>query len=295
MRMARKNNQRPDELRLLTDLLNSSDLESFHKAVEFSGIREELHLDHVWEREAYDFRDELLTELNPLVEARRRSSAKQYLEQLIEKINDARLRPHWSLWPADKTLGGEVGRNPAYERLGVGQGVLRLGTRKWIVTMDFDFLTSPKKFFYGAIVSALQSGKFNGFKRCQWKECRKFFVTPDLRRDRYCTPECGRAYDRTDAAERVRKKRKNDKRKAEKKQWRREAQVAEGNAVKRFSDFLDLAKKTSHSKEQPALARVLKRVGGWPVVSGWLKARGKLSLKEIWQGLKPSERNCFED
>ena len=204
-----------EDLNLVALLLNADSLPAFQLDLQNLENSEKVGFHKDWAGRAWGLHDELMQDLRPLVEGKKTSEIKRDLDRLVEKINELGIKPYWDTWPATKSLGGEFPSNPAYEKLGVGQRVLKFGKDKWIVTMNINLGDAPRGYFYGAIITAFQSGSFNYFKRCQWKDCRKFFLTPDLKRDTYCTPECGKAYDRADAAKRVKRKRKKDKRTAE--------------------------------------------------------------------------------
>jgi hypothetical protein len=287
-----KYRQAKDDLSLLAHLLNASELSSFQSVLDNMDEADRVGFDSEWAVEAWKVREELRSDLVPLVEGKSRTTIKRHLEQLVAKVSELGLQPYWSYWPATKIFGGDM-PNPAYGKLGVGQGILRLGNDKWIVTMGIDTTESPRKYIYGIIISALQSGTFNYFRQCHWKECGRFYVTPDLRRDKYCTRECGKAYDSANAAQRVRKKRKADKEAAEAKDKQHAARIIERNAVGKFVDFLNKSKKVS-AGEQPALLPILKKIGGWSVVNRWQKLNKKLSPEEIWQSLTRIEQKVFE-
>jgi len=194
-------------LGLLISLLNSeSVLEFIDETLEEDehGWWHPLHFNESWLKKAWRMRRVILDDLSPLIEGKSRSRAENHLNLLLKKINDMKFKPYWDVWPAGK-IGVMRLKNPAYEKLGPGQAVLKLGKFRGIVTMEFDIVGDPKRYFYGTIAESLQNGRLNRLKRCQWERCRKLYFAYDGRRTIYCSGGCAKAYDKNDAKERVRK------------------------------------------------------------------------------------------
>lgn len=219
VRKARKKNRGQSEssnegLQLLVSLLNAESLAEFRgKTYEDSkdGPWHPLGFDDRWTKKAWGMRRGILDDLTPLIEGKSRSRVENHLKAFLKKINGMNFKPYWDVWPPRKVLW-VINRetrvqNPAYIRLGPGQAVLKLGRFRGIVTMTFDILGDPKRYFYGTIAMSLQGGQLSRFKRCRWERCRKFFIAYDGRRNAYCSGDCAKASDRSDAKERVRKSR----------------------------------------------------------------------------------------
>ncbi|MBI4529604.1 MAG: hypothetical protein HY695_37880 [Deltaproteobacteria bacterium] len=282
-------------MELLVCLLNSDSCLAFQEELDQVMGVEAQRFDSGWLEEAWTVRDELLKDLAALFAPR--AKVDQLLTKLIDKINDVGPKPLWGLWAGENVEVGVFGKNPAY-RIGPDQGVLRIGKEKWIVRMVFDGSVPPKQYLCTVIISALQTGQFNYFKRCQWQECRKFFITSDLKRDAYCGHGCMYAADRKSARERrvwksgQRKRQEEDRKNNEAEHKAREA---ERKALEKFSHFLQLAAKHHHTEgELSTLRPILRKVRGWPVVERWLKqAKEKIPLKEIWKELGKEEQGVF--
>lgn len=203
-----------EDLGLLVSLLNASSAAQFQEELhrqlgkEYADV---LGFDDKWVKKAWLLQDKLLKDIGRLFDTKAKATVEKHLHALIEKVNSLNFKPYWRLWPGQRFIGGEYGNNPAYKRLGHHQGIVKIGRGKWIVTVNFRTLESPKDFFYGAIIETLQSGQLKHLKRCQWGECRNFFITYDLRRTTYCRTQCMLASDRADAAKRVQKSRNQRK------------------------------------------------------------------------------------
>lgn len=174
--------------------------------------------DDGWTKAAWHLRGGIFQDVAPLIEQRRGLPLDDHLKALVEKINGTNLKTVLGIWPARSILWtiqskGTVIKvdNPAYGKLGPGQGVLKIGKRKWIVSTTFEYFDSPSGYFYGTLAEALKEGQFSRLKRCQWKECRKFFIAHDRRRKAYCSTRCAQASDKDDARYRVKKWRQNHK------------------------------------------------------------------------------------
>ncbi len=217
VRKARKKNVGQSEssnegLHLLVSLLNSKSVSEFREKtydVYKDGPWHPLGFNDSWTKKAWQMRRTILDDLTPLVERKSRSRVEDHLIVLLKKINGMEFKPYWDVWPSRKVLW-VINRkarveNPPYKRLGPGQAVLKLGKFRGIVTVTFDILSDPKRYFYGTIAMSLRDGQLNRFKRCQWERCRKFFIAYDRRRTVYCSGDCGKASDRSGAKERVRK------------------------------------------------------------------------------------------
>lgn len=174
--------------------------------------------DDKWVQAAWHLRGEIFQDVTPLIEQRRGLRLDAHLKALVEKINGINLKSVLGVWPARPILWtiqskGKVIKvgNPAYGKLGPGQRVLKIGKQKWIVSTTFDFFDSPRGYFYGTLAEALKEGQFSRLRRCQWKECRKFFIADDGRRKAYCSTKCAEASDRDDAKYRIKKWRQRHK------------------------------------------------------------------------------------
>ncbi len=217
VRKARKKNVGQSEssnegLHLLVSLLNSKSVSEFREKTydEYKdGPWHPLGFNDRWTIKAWRMRRAILDDLTPLIEGKTTSSVEKYLKALIEKINGIKFKPYWNVWPSRKFYlvinQKTLVENAAYKRLGPAQAVLKIGKYRGIVTMTFDILGDPKRYFYGTIAMSLRDGQLNRFKRCQWERCQKFFIAYDRRRKAYCSGDCGKASDRSGAKERVRK------------------------------------------------------------------------------------------
>ena len=166
-----------------------------------------------WMRAAWAARDEILADLEPLLDQINKSKARKALETLIHKVNGIGLKPHWIIWPAVPILTVRSKKppivvkieNPAWMRLGPGQGTIEIGGKRYIVLLSIMNWRNAREFLYGVMILAIQSGNLQHLRRCHWKRCNKYFFTADLRRKKYCSADCADASDRADAPERVRK------------------------------------------------------------------------------------------
>jgi hypothetical protein len=155
----------------------------------------------------WPMRDEVRRDLSCMTDSPRRGAMEE-LGILVDKINGLGLVPWWNVWPARRNLfviDGHPVPNPGWKP-GRHRN-LKTGKHKFIVSMWFNDSADPRKFLYGTVIEALQSGILTRIKRCQWEDCGRYFLREDLRRIAYCSERCANAYDRWDAAERVRKSR----------------------------------------------------------------------------------------
>jgi hypothetical protein len=210
-------------LAFLVDVLNAQTPEALDKwreqeGVEFEGVD--------WIEGVWPFQDELLKDLSPLFDSIPASIAERALSALLEKIEKLEFRCGWQAFPAGRTLFTirDLARkqeqelpvlNPAYLKLGTGGAKIKIGKaghkKAYIVSMVLPHENEPRKFLYAEVISALQSGTFSHIGRCEWEECRKFFIREDLRRSVYCSEKCARAYDRSAARIRAKEWRKAKK------------------------------------------------------------------------------------
>ena len=184
-----------------------------------------------------------------------------------------------------------------------GQGILKIGAKKFYITRD-NYTGTPRQRLYGVIIEALEEGYLPRLRSC--RQCQAFFVAKDLKR-KFCTPACMRIADQKGAAERVRKMRARNKRvleSARKKQTL--VQVAaqpKNEPPKRFVEFFNIATKHNQTKaEQSRILPYLKALGGgeapagWQIVGRWEgKGSQKPSCQNVWRQLDPRSQRVFRE
>jgi hypothetical protein len=214
-----------NELMFLRDFLNAQSQEEFLASLDEVEAR---RFGLSWIRRAWKVKNQILEDLRLLTDFVTPSKAIHALRVLVSKLNNLGLTPSWGIWPANPTFniysgGKQRGKipNPGWKRLGAGQGTIQVGKQHFIISMNFENERHPGKYLYALIACALQTGGLEHLRRCQWEKCRRFFLRKDLRRTAYCDEVCADAYDRHNAAERVRKSRER-------------ARNAEGNRPKKL-------------------------------------------------------------
>jgi len=175
--------------------------------------------------------------------------------------------------------------------------VLKVLGDNWIVSTRIlgVGVTSLRQEIYGIIIDALENGELSRLRRCL--NCWKFFVAEDLHL-KFCTPKCMRVADGKAAPLRVREWRKRKKAKEQKEARER----AERLAFKSFSNFLALALKKRHTRDEGhRMHPIMCDLGrgdpaqGWNVIREWEEKRRRgASIKEIWRELHPQTKNVFE-
>lgn len=186
-------------LLFLVDFLNATKPEQLMK---WAQEEHEPDLEALW-----SLHDQVQKDFSPIVDSVAGTRATKGLASLIDKINDLKLVPIWNVWPARADIfkaRNVTVRNPGW-KLGPGHGTIKVGRERLIVSPHFNAGRDPKKYLYGMIVSGLQSGTLEDLKRCQWEQCRKYFLRKDRRRKAYCSGACAEAFDRSTAAARVKK------------------------------------------------------------------------------------------
>lgn len=257
--------------------------------------------------------NEISEDLTPFIEERDGSlwlspDPTHSLDKLLKKINGLAIRIKWwrgpnigkfVYWregrralkiPGDKKKGSAVIQHfPDFE---AGHPHPKL---KVIKGSDVGFLRNEgysldvlRVAFYCTIAQALESAEFNKFRKCA--RCGGFFVAGLKGAWKYCNPSvCGKEADREAAHRRRAKRRKNKELLTE--------HAKDTEAFRRFSQFMGLARKATHSPEELSkLNPILKELGkgraqkGWEVVNQW--ERG--SKRETWKNLPQSVKRLFE-
>jgi hypothetical protein len=133
------------------------------------------------------------------------------LQKLVHKINTMNIYPPWSVTEKWDENPWVVKKGPLAGMPLVGVAsppvgpVMRISGKKFIVYHTLDtFLPDNRKDFYTVIIKALEDGSFQKFKRC--KECSLFFIADRLS-EKFCRPECSKAYFDRGAVDRVRESR----------------------------------------------------------------------------------------
>lgn len=269
---------------------------------------------------AKELQEELLTDIRLFVsEPKDFITIRNRLAEILRKANGLKITSRWALEceRRDYSLapgGGKLAEgeqwdvyydpddpntvkpviNPRNRAFGPGERMLKIGDGKFVIRRWISGGDTPRQKLYGIITSALESGWLERLKRCL--ECQKFFVSDDPR-SKYCTDACKQARDKRDAPNRMRRLRAR-KLEEERKQLRL---LAERRNVERFSKFLKLARKRSHTNaELEKIRPLLKSIGrgeirqGWRVVSSWEEELKKgRSPKELWESLPSKTKNTL--
>ena len=148
------------------------------------------------------------------------SGSPRPLVTLIDKINTLGLQGTWAV-----SQSVPVGLSEE-EVIPIDARALRIGGKHWLVERSFSWNPLGKwsyrlvrQMFYQPLVSALETGEFKRLRMCKRRECQKFFVAADLRRD-FCSDQCRNTFYNKKRlkegwfTEQRRKKRKRDIQKA---------------------------------------------------------------------------------
>jgi hypothetical protein len=274
-------------------LLNSNSPSEFQRELNalFPNDYVNAWFDAEWISGAWELRNELVGELSLILEARTKEKIECYLKKFIDKANAMEFKVSWDLWPPGKNVG-VFQPSPAYAKLGVGQGVLKIGKWNGIVPMLFPQPDSPKEYICLEIILALQSGQFKYLGRCQFDGCRRFFVA-SRKGNRYCpnNGRCRRADDRQKAGERTRKSRSQKAREKVKREKEQQTRERERLALTRFGEFL---------KAPDQRVDLIKKLGKGENMRGWkrvgeLKSRisSGTPIEKIWETLHRVEKDLF--
>jgi hypothetical protein len=170
-------------------------------------------------------RAEIIPDIVPIVTPSNDAEAFAALKKLVDKINAMNIHPPWGVGVADRRSHDE----PFFVRKGPLKGMplvgftlptfagpgMRIAGKKFSiyhVGIDTNYPVD-KKDFYSVIIKTLEDGSFQKLKQCT--ECSRFFIADRLS-DKFCRPECSKAYFDRGAVDRVLKSRA--KKQAESKQ-----------------------------------------------------------------------------
>lgn len=140
---------------------------------------------------------EVVQEVKSVLEAMQNPTGTQHsLVKLVDKINDLGLRGNWSVAQSVPIRLDEDTRIP------IDVKALKIGGRHWLVEPWFHWERNPltkwsdrlvRQMFYRPLISALETGEFKRLGMCKRRECQKFFVADDLRRE-FCGDDCRIAF-----------------------------------------------------------------------------------------------------
>jgi len=140
---------------------------------------------------------EVVQEVKAVLEAIQDPTGTQHpLVKLVDKINDLGLRGNWSVAQSVPMRIDEDTLIP------IDAKALKIGVRHWLIQPWFhwerDSLTKwshrlVRQMFYRPLISALETGEFKRLGMCKRRECQKFFVAEDLRRE-FCGDDCRIAF-----------------------------------------------------------------------------------------------------
>jgi hypothetical protein len=130
-----------------------------------------------------------------------------HLERLLEKINSLGLVSVWDIEPFDRRWLRRYGAvrwraNSDALKLKPIRSVERIvsvGGFRWLLKKQLP-ATSIRERLYRIIIDALEGQELSKLKRCE--KCQKFFVAEDPR-EKLCSPQCKRLYDREGAKRRM--------------------------------------------------------------------------------------------
>ncbi len=264
------------EIRDFVAFLNEEKLKPFHLLWQKGKF---LTLDEV---EA--LRIETLDDLLPLIdmETWEKESLPTRFEKFLDKVNEIKLRCVWDLIRSvdRRWLSRNASLECDFEQKFRDERVVRVGGFRWRIGTSLGHDGSARSRLYHFIVRLLEKGMLSRFRKCQ--NCGKIFVKDP--RWKCCTQKCKRAYDKLNGVERA------QRREAWRQEWGRK--VRDQEAFKCFCEFMKLAKKKNHTNEELAKIKpTLKALGGWVVVTGWLK--GRASLKELYESLTEYQKKPF--
>jgi hypothetical protein len=184
-------------------------------------------------------RAEIIQDIVPIVTPSNDAEAFAALKKLVDKINAMNIHPPWCVGVADKRSAEEpflVREGPFKGEPLVGFTLptsagpgMRIAGKKFSiyhVGLDTNYPVN-KKDFYSVIIKTLEDSSFQKLKRCT--ECSRFFIADRLS-DKFCRPECSKAYFDRSAVDRVRKSRAKpqieEKRQVGKKQHKKRRPLA---------------------------------------------------------------------
>jgi hypothetical protein len=156
-------------------------------------------------KEAERLREEIIQDIDPVVNSLTGDEVLTALAKLVSKINAMHLHPPWTV--VDKKIWKDLIEGPPLVGLDVPPAgpVLHIGGKELIVYHKvYAHYPGSKEDFYSVIIKTLEDGSFQKLKRC--KECQRFFVADRLS-EKFCRPECSKAYFDRGALDRVRKSR----------------------------------------------------------------------------------------
>jgi hypothetical protein len=176
-------------------------------------------------------REEIIQDVAPIITS---EGAEVYfaLVRLVEKINAMHFHPPWAVADKpEKKRWLHVPSGVEYEYRGPEGPIMHIGGKKLIVYHKIGLESAG---FYGLIIKTLEDTSFQKLKRC--KECQRFFIADRLS-DKFCRPECSKAYFDRGAIDRVRKSRANpqveEKRQVGKKQPKKRRRPAKVKGKRR--------------------------------------------------------------
>ncbi len=234
------------DLLILTHQLNSGPL-TLPKCGKQEAVRRKKLVEQV--------QKEVIEEVSPVLEAMQSPSGSHLLlERLVEKINAMGFQDEW--W---------VGQSSPHQ-LSEGEDVipidaraLKIGARYFLVSRGFNWDLMGKwtyqlvqHMFYRPLIATLETGEFKRLRRCQRRECQRFFVAGDLRLE-FCRDQCRITFNNkqrlkeADGGVNYFTKRRHDKRKRDIQKARR--LLREGKSLEAVSKIINLS------------LRVLNRVG----------------------------------
>src|SRR5262249_41402474 len=120
------------------------------------------------------------------------AGSQRSLLTLVDKINSLNLKGNWSVVQSVPVRLDEDTAIP------IDPKALEIGGRHWLIQSYFHWERDPltkwsdhlvRQIFYRPLISALETGEFKRLRMCKRKECQKFFVAEDLRRD-FCSEPC---------------------------------------------------------------------------------------------------------
>lgn|SRR5262249_26981320 len=140
-----------------------------------------------------EVRERVAREVRSVLEAMQDpSGSPRPLVNLIAKINNLKLQGNWSVSQSVRMRISEE------EVIPIDPKALKIGGNYWLVESSFGWSQNPLEkwsyllvlqMFCRPLISALETGEFKRLRMCKRKECQKFFVAEDLRRD-FCSDQC---------------------------------------------------------------------------------------------------------
>lgn len=200
------------------DLKVEWEAEALGVGLELVLLKNFLNWDSLTREEDKSCRTEIIQDIAPIVTfSSTGDEVSNALEKLVAKINAMNICPQWGVRDEnyerllmEGNLFGARGPVIGLEYVPAGP-VMHIAGKKFSVAQAIDTsLPVNRQGFYSAIIKTLQDGSFQKLKRC--KECQRFFIADRLS-DKFCLPECSKAYFDRGALDRVRESR--EKKKAE--------------------------------------------------------------------------------